>query len=380
MSILNNIKIRRSFLIAIGVLIVSLIVFRKLSSMSKKTPVTSSFQTVNVLTGEVTNKDHRLNILLTGKLVAKNRIDLFSEVNGVLLSSNFREGIAYGAGSVVAKLDDSELRASIKAQKSILLNSISQILPDLALDYPQAFEIWKSFHKSISFDKPLPALPVINNDPLRLFISSKNILANYYNVAGLEERLAKYTITSPFPSVLISADINPGALVRAGQKLGSLIQPGSFELEASASLDDLKYIKIGDHVQMTSGDMSGSWPGQILRINRSMDPSTQMVRIYIGVAGQDLKEGQYLRANIRGVTLTDVFEISRQFLLEGNQMYFVENDSILRKRTVEVVYKGVETAFVRGLHPGAFFLNQALNSAYEGMIVKPIGMPTKGSK
>jgi multidrug efflux pump subunit AcrA (membrane-fusion protein) len=369
----SSILFKRSILIGLLVLASSFALFKLLSSLAKKSPIISSFKMVNVITKSVDNQDFPLQISLSGKLVSRNRIDLYSEVNGVLLSKNFREGNTYSNGQIVARMDDRELTATIKSQKSSLLNSISQILPDVSLDFSDELESWKKFHESIRFDRVLPAIPETSDEQLKLFISSRNIYSNYFNVKSLEERLGKYTIRAPFGGVLSVANISTGALVRPGQKMGTYIEPGMYELEASASIDDLRYIKVGDRVELNSNEVSGAWQGSILRINRSMDPTTQMVKVYIGVNEKSLREGQYLVANIQGTTLESVCEISRQFMLEGDRMYFVESDSVLTIKNVNVAYRGVENVYIKDLSAGWQYLNQVVSNGYEGMIVKIIG-------
>lgn len=365
-------KIRRSVIIGIAILIVGIILFKILGGRKTDHKVNTSFQTINVMTSKIENQDIPVTISLSGKLVARNRIELISEVNGILLSGDYREGASFNDGQTIARIDDSELAASIKSSKSQLLNGIAQILPDLQLDFPSDFPIWQQFHRDISFDAPLPQLPEVRSESLKTFLSARNIYANYYTIRSQETRLAKHRIKAPFSGVLVKADIHPGTLVRAGQPIGTLIQPGTFELEASAGLDDLKYIKTGDQVVMKSNEQDGSWKGTILRINRSIDAATQSVKVYIGVSDPSLREGQYLTASINGVTLKSVSRIPRKLVLQNDEMFFVERDSVLTKKTLNIAYRGAEDVYVKDLANGQSYLNQVVNSAYEGMIVHPI--------
>ena len=83
----------------------------------------------------------------------------------------------------------------------------------------------------------------------------------------------------------------------------------------------------------------------------------------------ELKEGQYVTAVIQGLVLSKVVEIPRSLLLENNELYFVENNSILSRKKVTVVYKGTEWMYVKDLEEGTKYLNQAVSSAHDGMIV-----------
>lgn len=365
----NQVRIRRSIVIAVLLIIVTVLVYLKISNKEEKVENKSSFRKLNVYTAFAKNTDKKLLIDLSGKLVAKNRIDIFSEVSGVLRSNSFREGQRFSKGQVLAQIDDSELRANVKSQKSLLLNSVAQILPDLAIDFPNEVDKWSAFHAAIDFDKNMPLLPKIEDEKLKMFISSRNVFSTYFSIKSQELRLAKHTITAPFNGVLSSSDIDPGTLVRVGQRLGSFIQPNQYELEASISLDDLRFIQLGGGVTLESSEFGKQWTGKVLRINEQLDPSTQSVKVFIGVNDSELKEGQYLTAVIQGSLLKNVVEIPRSLLLENNELYFIEKDSILTRRKVNVIYKGTDWMYVKDLVEGSQFLNQAVSSAHDGMIV-----------
>ncbi|MCB9245633.1 MAG: HlyD family efflux transporter periplasmic adaptor subunit [Flavobacteriales bacterium] len=372
MSISSALKARRSIFVGIVVILASMMVFRKLGRMGQSKPVISSFKQFNVLTSNAKVEDIPIKITLSGKLVARNRIDLFAEVNGLLISPDYREGNAYRKGDVLLRIDDSELRNSVVSSKSTLLNSVSQILPDLQLDFPDAYSQWLRFHKEISFRSVLPDIPEVSDEKLKVFLSSRNIFSSYYAIKSQEARLAKFNISAPFTGVLSSTDIYPGALVRAGQKLGTFIEPGSYELEASAGMDDLRYVNVGDKVVLRSNEMSGSWKGVVLRINRSLDQATQTVKVYIGVQGQELREGQYMVAEVDGVTLEDVCSIPRLILLPDEHIYVIANDSVLTRKKLDIVYRGMENVYAKNLQPGEVYADQVISNGHEGMIVHPI--------
>ena len=368
----KSLLLRRSGIIAILLILITALVFRKISTKDVKSNENIGFRTVNVQTAVAQNMDKKLIVDLSGKLIAKNRIDIYSEVNGILQTTNFREGQRFSKGQVLVSIDDSELRSNIKSQKSSLLNSISSILPDLSIDYPNDVETWKQFHSSIDFDKSLPELPALKSDKLRIFLSSKNVFTSYFAIKSLEQRLAKHQIIAPFSGVLSTADIHPGTLVRGGQRIGTFIQPNNFELEASLSLDDLRFIKVGNTVELFSKELDKKWNGTVLRINEQLDAATQSVRVYIGVSDSELKEGQYLNAEIQGNTLTSVVQVPRKLLLDKEYYYFVVNDTILTKQKVDVAYKGTDWVYLKGIKDGEVILNQPISSAYDGMIVKQI--------
>ena len=83
----------------------------------------------------VENKDIPIIINANGNLVAKNKIDLYSEVQGILkpLSKDFKAGTTYKKGEVILRINSEEHYANLQAQKSNLFNSITSIMPDIQI-------------------------------------------------------------------------------------------------------------------------------------------------------------------------------------------------------------------------------------------------------
>ena len=67
----------------------------------------------------------------------------------------------------------SEYYASVQSAKSNFYNSITSIMPDLRLDYPQAFPKWQSYLNNLNIDKSLPALPEMTSEKEKYFINNR---------------------------------------------------------------------------------------------------------------------------------------------------------------------------------------------------------------
>lgn len=306
-----------------------------------------------------------------GELVAFDKIDIFSEVTGSLLSTSrpFKVGTYFPNGSVLIKIDDAEARLALLAQKSNLLNAITQLMPDLKIDYPESFAQWETYLDGFDPEAGITPLPKPLNDQEKFFIASRNLYTQYYNIKSQEERLAKYIIKAPFGGVITQTSINSGAVVRAGQKLGELMNTGNYELQATVSLSDLKYIEPGNIVNLSSGDVDGEWTGRIKRINNQVDPGTQTVKVFISVNGKGLREGMYLRGDIAASQIENAVRIPRDLLIGQESVYLVR-DGVLELMPVQVVKITPEHAIVRGLPDGAPLLSEVFPNAFDGMKVK----------
>ena len=307
-----------------------------------------------------------------GRLVAYDKIDILAEVSGILESSSnsFKIGSRFAKGSVMLQIDSEEAKLNLLSQKSTLQNAITQLMPDLKIDYPESFEHWVAYLKQFDIEKPILAFPEPLNDKEKFFIATRNIHSQYYNIKSAETRLSKYNINAPFSGVITQASINAGSLVRVGQKLGELMNTNNYELEATVRLADLNYIKVGSVVSLHSGDIEGVWNGRVKRISDQIDGGTQTVIVYIGVTGNGLKEGMYLRGGVKLNNIENAFELSRDLLVNQSKVYKIQDDSILILQDVNVIKSTETTVIVNGLENGTQLLKEVFPGIFEGMVVE----------
>ena len=339
------------------------------SNKKEKPPVKKVVKTVFVDT--VQNKTIPIQLPANGTLVAKNRIELFSEVQGVFQYSakEFRPGQTYNRGEVLLKLNAQEYTASVQSAKSELYNQIAAIMPDLRLDYPEVFPKWEQYLNNYDLNKTTPKLPEISNSKERYFITGRGILSTYYNVKNLEERLVKYTIVAPFDGVLTEAVVTKGALVRQGQKLGEFIDPSVYELEVSIAKEYSDLLKEGEKVSLTDLEGKKDYTGTVSRINASIDQNTQSIRVYIEVKNDALKEGMYLEAQLEAKKVENAILIDRKLLVDQTQLYIVR-ENVLDLVEVNPVYTSEKKAVIKGLKDGTKYIKKPVPGAYAGMPIK----------
>ncbi len=319
----------------------------------------------------VQNKTVSDTMLIQGTLTAFDKIQIFSEVTGVLeeTSRPFKVGSYFKKGDMLARINKEEVELSLLAQKSALQNAITQFMPDLKIDYKESFKQWQQYLNEFDVDAPLQPFPEPINDQEKYFIASKNVNNQYFNIKSAEARLEKYEIFAPFNGVITEVNINSGAVVRVGQSLGQLMNKSNFELEATVPLSDLKYLKVGNSVELYSDDIEGQWNGKIKRISDQIDPSTQAVKIFVSVSGGNLREGMYLKGDVKARGFEHAMRIPRELLINQKAVYVVR-DSSLSLEEVEVIKITPTAAVVRGLKNGTPLLRNKIAGAFDGMKVK----------
>ena len=329
-------------------------------------------QIKTVFVKSVANKEIPIILTASGNLTAKNKIDIFSEVSGVLKPSKkaFKAGTKYYKGETLLSINSDEFYASLQSQKSSLYNLLTSIMPDIRLDYPNEFTKWESYLKGFDMNKSTPRLPKFSSDKEKYFISGRGILTAYYSVKNLEVRNSKHQIRAPFSGILTEALVSPGTLVRVGQKLGEFIDPSIYEMEVSVNAEYADLLKVGNSVALSNLEKSKKYTGKVVRVNGRVDQVSQTIKAFIEVKHPDLKEGMFLEADLVAKSESDAIEISRKLLVDNTAVYTVKNDSVLTLVNVNPVYFGAENVVIKGLNNNDKILAQTLPGAFNGMIVK----------
>ena len=364
---------RKILLSIIGVVIIALAVIVSYYVVKNSTKAKPKVEKVvkTVFSEVVKNSTVPITIPANGTLVAKNKLELFSEVQGVFQrsSNDFKAGQPYKKGQTLISINSSEYFASVQSAKSNLYNLITSIMPDLRLDYPSVFPAWQAYLSNFDIGKGVNPLPETNDEKANYFITGRGILTAYYNVKNLEQRLSKYNIRAPFNGIITEALVTKGSLIRPGQKLGEFIDTSVYELELSIGKTFTDLLQIGEKVKLNATDDDVSYVGKVTRVNGRIDQATQTVQVFVEVKGASLKEGMYLEAELEAKEETNAIKISRKLLIDGSEIFIVR-DSILDIIKVNPVYFSPKEVVIKGVPDGTKILSKSLPGAYAGMLVK----------
>ena len=362
-----------SILLALA-LVVAAVLFAKFLIANKQKPKSRNNKIVKtVFTETVSNQTVPIIITTNGNLTAKNKIELYSEVQGILEISakDFKAGTYYKKGETILKINSEEFHANLQAQKSNLYNTLTGIMPDIRLDFPDEYLKWSSYLEQFDMFKTLQALPATVTEKEKYFISGRGVMTAYYNVKNMEVKLKKFTLQAPFTGVLTNALVNPGTLIRPGQKLGEFINPSLSEIAVSVKSAFKDLLQVGKEVSLVNLEKTKTWNGKVVRVNGKVDLSTQTIQAFIQVSASDLKEGEYLEVALEAKSVENAFEVSRALLVDDSKLYIVK-DSVLELTTIIPVYETKNTIVVKGLKDGTQLLSRPVPGAHSGLLVKVI--------
>jgi len=357
--------------IIIGILIVgaTLLVSKMIMGTKEEVAPNEMQETVPLVqVNQVELKDHVTKVEVYGYLNALNEVEFYPEVAGKLLNDNFRKGVVFQKGDLIAQFDSKEFLNTLKSARSQFYSLLTNVIADLQFDFPKEAKDWKAYLDQIDFDKPLKDLPSVESKKLKTFLAAKGVFNSFYQLNAQEERLSKYQILAPFHGILKETFAKPGTVVRNGQKLGVLVSSNDYEVEVPIQLNEVAYVQVGDEVEFHSDDLVGSWNGTVSRINKTLNKESQNVSLFISIQSKDLFNGMYLTGEVASKTVENTFKMSRS-LLNGSQVYTVE-DGKLKLKKVTVISVEEEDVVVAGLYEGETVLSKPFNNAMKGLKVR----------
>ena len=366
---------RKLILVILGVLLIAGAIYgaKMIINSKSKTRKAPSKVIKTVFVDTVKNTSIPIIIPANGNLVAKRRVEIYSEVQGIFKpgSKLFKPGEKYQKNEAFISINDTEYYANVQLAKSNLYNSIAAVLADLRLDFPEVFLKWEAYLKSYDLNKPTPKLPKMVSEKENYFITGRSIVSNYYTVKNLEQRLSKYTISAPFEGILTEALVTEGTLIRSNQKLGEFIDPSIYEMEVSLSKTFASLLEVGETVELNNLERTRKYSGIVSRVNGSINSATQTIDVYIEIKNSNLKEGMYLEANLNAKKEKNAIEINRGLLLDENKIFIV-TDSVLDMINVRPVYFSNTKVVLKDIPDGTIILSSPFPGAFVGMMVKPL--------
>ena len=318
--------------------------------------------------------DVEVLVSTTGRLASQQYVDISSEVQGKILAGNvrFKKGQSFKKGDLLIRIYDKEAGLNLQSRKSRFLTSIANILPDFKIDYPHSYETWVDFFESIDITKNLPDLPEISSNPEKIFLSSRNILSDYYTIRSEEERFRKHYIYAPFNGSFTQVLMEVGAIANPGSRLATIIQTDKLELEVPVEVDDIQWVSIGDPVKVTTEDETGEWTGKVVRKADFVDPATQSISVFISLnSSRDnpLYQGQYLRAYFQGKVIKNSMEISRSAVFNRDQVFIIV-DGKLQKEQIYIEKVSEEKLVFNSVNEGTMLVIEPLINAIENTSVE----------
>ncbi len=309
-----------------------------------------------------------------GRLSSIAEIDIVAEASGKIEAGNvtLKKAASFSKGDVLFVVYPDEAILSLKARKSQYQNTLAGIIPDLVIDFPEAEEAFNQFFSSIDVEKPLPPMPEIKDNTLKIFLASRNVISEYYSIESDELQLKRRTVRAPFNGTYKDVYMELGAYTNTGGRVARAIRTDQLELEVPLVIADAAWISKGDPVTVTSENTSLSWKGKVIRKSQFVDENTQSQTIFISIPynpKQPLLAGEYFVAHFPVRPIEGVMEIPRNSVFNTDEV-FVARSGRLAKEKINILKINNSTLIFNGLPEGDSVVVQQLINVSEGTLVQ----------
>jgi membrane fusion protein (multidrug efflux system) len=349
---------KRSQIILFAVfLLVSGLIYVAIAANKKETAIKEQAKEkqIYVPITEVKNRMRTLSMQSYGQVTPNSEINISFEVQGKLERGNLtmKPGSNFRTGQVLYRVDNREAFYTLKARKASYSTMVLNILPDIELDYPSQLNKWIEFLNDLDPAKHLPPLPKMVTSKEAMFISSRNIITEYYNLMSLESRMEKYFYVAPFSGTVLSTSAEPGSITSPGMSIARIAKTADFEVKVPISMEDLELYR--EKGSATFSDATGKQvgSGKIIRVSGVINQQTQSSDVYYSVkalVGEKIYNGMFLNVSIEREAPKNTVTIPRTCMKNGKVMVLEKNRLV--PVDVLVVNSKPDSLFVTGLKDG----------------------------
>jgi multidrug efflux pump subunit AcrA (membrane-fusion protein) len=238
-------------IVGISIIIISFVISGYIIN-NKKLPSQKDSQknSVYIKIKKANLKEISSDLTYRGRVTAFDQISLSSEVQGKIMQGKvrFKTGENFNKGDVLINNYKEDVEALLKSGKSSFLQILSIILPDIKVDFPNEYEKWNNFFRSVDVEKTLPGLPKINSDKEKIFLAANSVLSNFYILQQQQINIKRYTIIAPFNGAFKMVNKEIGAISNPGVELATIIRTDKLEVTVPVFPSDIKFINKGDNI------------------------------------------------------------------------------------------------------------------------------------
>ncbi len=309
-----------------------------------------------------------------GRVVSGNEVMLVAEAAGKLETGSVRlkKGTSFKKGDLLVSVYKDETELALKARKSRFLTTFSNMLPDMKVDYPEDYEHFYTFFNSINIDNDFPEFPEIAAGKLKIFLSSRQVLSEYYGILQDEMRLKRHSLYAPFNGSFTQVNSEVGAYVNPGSQIARMICTDLLEVEIPVENIHSNWINVGDEVTLYSKGRQNVRTGKVVRKSDFVEMGTQSRSIFVKVknsAKNPLLAGEYMHAEFSGQKIDDAMEMPRSAVFNTNEVFVVEEGRI-KIVQINIVKVNDKTLIFNGLEEGVQLVIEPLVNAKENAPVE----------
>ncbi len=290
-----------------------------------------------------------------GNLVARERVELVSELSGRVTQINFREGQHVKRGDILVKLNDDELQVQLRRaeyQYTLLEQRLER----------QRILLEKDAVSREDYDKVLTEYNVLKQD-----------------IEQLKIRIEKMLVRAPFDGVVGFRDISLGAFLQPNSKISTLVDIATLIVEVAIPEKYISDRLLGNDIVFNVEGMSRDFRANVYAIDPQIDVRTRtiMIRARYDNRSSMLRPGMSARVSLNTGAGEKNLYVPNQAVVpdvRGRSVWVMKGS----KATLVPVQTGNRTVdmleILSGIQPGDTIITTGLMQLREGLTVMPVNL------
>lgn len=334
---------------------------------------------------ELMPSSRQISVPVMGTVIPAVKVDLQSRVSGeiIWIHPELIEGGLVSRGDDIVKIDPKDYELALVSREANLEAaryelSVEQGRQDIA---KREWELLGLEDEASDLDREL----ALRKPHLREKLA--RLKAAEAEVARARLDLSRTVIRSPFNAIVKSANVNVGDQATLQTTLAELMGTDAYWIQATIPVDQIKWVRLpeedsnpGTTARIHTGT-GGVRSGRVIKLLSDLEPGGRLARLLVETSDPlDLNTpvserkpvllGEYVRVDIGGRTVDDVFSIPRNSLRDGGTILVADSEDRLKTVHINVIWRDANQILARGLDPGQRLIISDVPTPVEGMKLK----------
>lgn len=313
-------------------------------------------------------------------------INLVPQVGGkvVYVSPSLVNGGEFSRGDTLLNINPVDYELAVTLSKARVKDSESK-LKIIQEEAAVAQEEWRVHHAGNS-NTWKKAPPLVGKEP-QMAAARAQLDADRAELKKALLNLERTVLKAPFDGRVSEKSADVGQYVSPGQTVAALYSTDAAEIALPLEDENLFWFHVPGFTPGSGPGSSASvmasiagrdivCPGRVVRAEGELDEKTRMVNVVVRVDKPYVRKpplamGLFVTVEIEGRILPNATVIPRAALHQGNVVWVVNGDGVLRFRKVDVAHHQGEGIIVRsGLKDGEMVIISSLKAVTDGMVVR----------
>lgn len=292
-------------------------------------------------------------ITSTGTLLANEEVEIRPETSGRITAIHFEEGTFVPEGSLLVKIDDSELRAQLKRL---------QLEEKLAKD-----DVYRK--------EKLLQIKAATEEEFQIAQNQLGVILAQIEL--VETQLFKTSIYAPFSGYIGLRYVSTGGYASPSLVVTHIQQTDPVKVEFTVPEKYIPFIRKGSEIKFTVAGIDSIFTGYIYATDPKIDVMTRSftVRARCSNPGNMLVPGAFVKVEVILQTVPDALVLPSEAIIpdiRGEKVFVCRQGKVRQTYVKTGIRTDIEVQISEGLHVNDTVITSGLLQLREDMAVQPM--------